>query len=167
MANINVGRRSGFIVRSGVRRRETLWTGFSWTENNIATSGAVFLGVLSAAELALRPFTVIRTRGMLLVNLDQTAASERQLGAFGACVVSDQASAIGVTAIPTPLTDQTSDLWFLYELFASQQNVATGVGIQGSVPQTFGSKAMRKIEDGQDLATVVELSSLSDGATFH
>jgi len=166
MANIRTAGRSGFIRRDGGRRRETLWIQGAWTENNVAGGGALLLGVLSAAALALRPFTVVRTRGMLLVNSDQTAATERQLGAYGFAVVSEQAAAIGVTAVPTPVTDQDSDLFFVYESFARMQNVASAIGISEYMPQTFDSKAMRKVEDGSTIVDVMELSSLSDGVTF-
>ncbi len=168
MANLVVGRKSGFIQRGGARRRETVWIDSigGWSEQNIATGGAVLLGSLSTLALALRPFTIVRTRGMLQVNSDQGALSERQLGAYGFAVVSEQAVAIGITAVPTPITDGGSDLWFLYEYFASMEFVQTAVGIATYRGVKFDSKAMRKVEDGQDVVEVVELDGLSDGATF-
>ena len=166
MANVHTRPRSGFIQRGGARRRDTIWVGAGWAEQNIA-SGAVLFSSFGATILALRPFTVVRTRGMLLVNSDQTGATERQLGAYGMAIVSEQAVAIGVTAIPTPETDIDSDMWFLYEPFAAMQNFVSGVGISdGYRPQTFDSRAMRKVEDGQDFVEVVELASVSDGCTF-
>ena len=71
MANINVGRKSGFIVRGGARRRETLWIGDTLIETTIATgTTAVLLSTLNAAALALRPFTVVRTRGAVNISSD-------------------------------------------------------------------------------------------------
>ncbi len=166
MPNIRTAGRSGFIRREGGRRRDTVWVAEKWTENNLASGAAILLDVFSVATLALRPFTIVRTRGMLLVNSDQTVATERQLGAFGMAIVSDQAVAIGITAIPTPITDRDSDLWFLYEPFARMQNVADATGVSAYSPQVFDSKAMRKVEDGQEMVGVAELDTLSDGATF-
>ncbi len=166
MANIRTAGRSGFIRRDGGRKRDTLWTGALWSENNIATGGALLLTTLGATLLPLRPFTVVRVRGMLQVNSDQVASTERQLGAYGMAVVSDQAVAIGITAVPTPMTDIDSDLWFLHQLFASFQTVFSAIGAVEYTGVPFDSKAMRKVEDGQDLISVVELDTNSDGATF-
>ncbi len=166
MANISVGRKSGFILRRGVMRRETVWIGGQMGENAIATSGVAQLTSLNTAALALRPFTVVRTRGVFYVETDQVAAGEHQWGAYGFCVVSEQADAIGVTAIPTPITDQSSDLWYVYEIFQEGQkafSVASAIQVVG---HQFDSKAMRKVEDGEQIITAVEADANSDGFTF-
>jgi len=116
MANIRVGRKSGFIERGGRMRRESVWLASGEIFTTFAAANtAVLLTSLGATLLALRPFTVVRTRGILSIQSDQAAAIENQFFAYGHCVVSDQATAIGVTAVPTPDTDDTSDLWFVYE----------------------------------------------------
>ena len=166
MARIQTSRKSGFILRGGVMRRETLWfDGLEWIQGLTSPSTAVFLGSLSAGALAIRPFTVIRTRGTFFVSSDQAAATERYGCALGNCVISDQASAVGVTAIPTPITDDNSDLWFQYEYLMGQFVFGTAVGFTdgatGGVQVPIDSKAMRKVEEGSDLAVVVENSSLS------
>ncbi len=129
-----------------------------------AASTAVIQLSLSAEELALRPFTVVRTRGVLFVRSDQQAATETYQAAVGDCVVSEQALAIGVTAVPTPMTDRGSDLWYLFEEVAGIFTFGSAVGfIEGGRTKYFDSRAMRKVEDGQDLIRVVETSSLSSG----
>ena len=118
---------------------------------------AVLASSLNAAGLALRPFTVIRTRGWLEVHSDQIASSESYVGDFGMCVVSDQAVAVGVTAVPTPLTDKGSDLWHVYEQLGSRLFAGDGTGTNElGVQKFFDSKAMRKVNDDQDLIAVVE-----------
>ena len=158
MANIRTSHKSGFLMRSGVKRRETIWfggTGFAQTL--AATTTVAFLQSLNASALALRPFTVIRTRGVLRVMSDQLAATETYGASFGQAIVSDQAVVIGVTALPTPTTDSASDLWYVYEYLAGRLNVATAVGIEeGGVERIIDSKAMRKVEDGQDIVSVTE-----------
>jgi len=168
VANIITAGRSGFIRRSGVRRRETLWIGGTIFNNTLSSSGAALLiSSLNAAALALRPFTIVRTRGQLALRSDQLAANEQQFGAYAKVVVSDQASAIGVTAVPQPITSSESDLFFLYQVAFSNFAFGTAVGFSNVAQQyELDSKAMRKVEEGQDIVTVIQLSSAagSDGA---
>ena len=168
MARIFTGRKSGFIQRSGVARRETVWIGSaSFSTLLSAPSTAVLQASLNAAALALRPFTVVRTRGFFHLRSDQGAVTEIYEAALGLAVVSDQAVAIGVTAVPTPTTDDDSDLWFVYERGFGELEVNTSVGFSNGPAggyRSFDSKAMRKVEDGQDVIQVVETSALSSGA---
>ena len=60
-----------------------------------------------------------------------------------------------------------SDLWFVYELFMHFTDIGTNVGLADAIKgQAFDSKAMRKVEDGQDLITVIEADAVSDGLVF-
>jgi len=169
MANISRSRKSGFTLRSGVMKRETLWFQGVYQITTLATGVPVLLTSLNVGALALRPFTVVRTRGALLVGSDQTAAGEVQRAAFGAAVVSDQASAIGITAIPTPITDDASDLWFVYQPLLGLFRLATAIGIvQNNFQQDIDSKAMRKVEDGMDIVTVIEnTGNGADVVSYH
>ena len=136
-----------------------------FTDTTVDTSTAVLLTSLNALALAMRPFTVVRTRGILGLLTDQVAATERQAMAYGQCVVSDQAIGIGVTAVPTPVSDSSSDLFFVFEeLYSDFTAVATidGFSRVGSYHR-FDSKAMRKVEDGQDVISVVEVPAASSG----
>ena len=158
MSNIRTAGKSGFIIRNGGRRRETIWFGGTAFTQAIATTTSVALvQSLNAAALALRPFTIIRTRGVIRVRSDQNGANEDYGASFGKAVVSDQASAVGVTAVPTPTTESASDLWFVYEFVMGQLQVPTAVGAyEAGVERIIDSKAMRKVEDGQDLVSVIE-----------
>ncbi len=162
-----MARKSGFIRRDGRMRRETQWLDLAPVSNTLgAGSTAVLSNVMTAAELALRPFTVIRTLGIFQMESDQSAANELAHAGFGACVVSDQAVAIGVTAVPTPMTDRVSDLWFMFVegfnsfLFADATGFASNAGFQ----TTFDSRAMRKVEEGAQIVFVKETSAISTGA---
>ena len=71
MANIRVGRKSGFIVRGGKSRRESTWIALNTVEATLGGAPtAVLMNSLNAAALALRPFTVVRSRGTILVFSD-------------------------------------------------------------------------------------------------
>ncbi len=146
-------------------RRESLWVDIAFGNTAFSAMGGTILFTLNAAALALRPFTFVRWRAVLQVRSDQTASSEDQLGAYGIAVVSDEAVAVGVTAVPTPVTEMNSDLWFVHQIFMHSIQVSSAVGIlspAGSVYQV-DSKAMRKVEDGQDVVGVGELSGAGAG----
>jgi len=155
MANLRIGRRSGLVFRGGRNRRETLWTFIPTSQINIAAADTAVLAFAgNTALLALRPFTVIRQRINWYCRSDVGTGGELWGAAFGSCVVSDQAVAIGVTAVPTPITDQGSDLWVMYE-----ENYGRFIGTPTSEvgrQLKIDSRAMRKVEEGQDFIFVVE-----------
>jgi len=103
----------------------------------------------------------------MFIDSDQAAASEDQALNLGLAVVSIQASAIGVTAVPTPTTDQGSDLWFVYQSIMSSHGAGT-VDSNKGVGFAYDSRAMRKVEDQQDVVVVAEtdLIALTDGVSF-
>ncbi len=152
MANFRSVRRTPIAVRGS--RRQTRWFEFAPAELVFAPTTAALFFTLDADELSTRPFTVVRTHLEYYVRSDQAAANEEQALAIGMAVVSDQAVAVGITAIPTPITDLNSDLWFLLKVaLGSGSGVNDGqVGFGGSVD----SKAMRKVEEGSDVIIVAE-----------
>jgi len=157
VANLRVARRGSFF-RGGRQRRETQWLDVPTVSSALTATGGVLLASLTTAEKALRPFTIVRSRLDVLFSSDQQSASEAYGGAVGMCVVSDQAEAIGVTALPTPVTDRISDLWFLYQQMFGEFVVGGAVtGIEvGQHFYSIDSKAMRKVEEGNDVVVVAE-----------
>ena len=148
--------------------RESLWIPLDTVETTLAAaSTATLVASLNAAALALRPFTIVRTRGFWGLRSDQVAATENFSASQGHCIVSDQASAIGITAVPTPETDRGSDLWYLHESFAGSFNFDVDGSMRRGIWGTYDSKAMRKVNNDQDLVIVVETSSISSGAIVH
>jgi len=147
------------------QKRATSWDTIVVATTNVASNTAVLLASADADLKAKRPFTIVRTQLELYVTSDQTAASENQQLAVGMCVVSDQASAIGVSAIPTPDTDAGSDLWFLHQWMFSSFVFGTGVGFIEGEGRTVhvDSKAMRKVNDDEDVLVVCEASGNSSG----
>jgi len=117
------------------------------------------IGVLNAAALALRPFTIVRTRFDIYYSTDQVAASETPFGALGLIVASDKAVALGVTAIPQPFTNSDADFWVWqgvsHKFFFGD---ATGFSNVGQT-YTVDSKAMRKVGNDEDIAVCFEQSA--------
>jgi len=149
-----------FATRSQMHgpKRDSLWIPGLVATTTVAGNTAILNASLNAAALALRPFTIVRTRGLLYHHSDQVSANEAYQAAYGMAVVSEQAAAIGVTAIPTPITDQGSDFWFLYELLFGRFNFITGTGTNSpsGVQVPIDSKAMRKVDISENIVTVVE-----------
>ena len=150
--------RGAVAIRSS---RETTWFRFASGETTLSASAAIFS--FNAAALAMRPFTIIRTHFEFAVRSDQAAAIEHQGVGVGLGVVSDQAVAVGVSALPTPITDLASHLWFLHKIIYADESALT----DRTRPQTnvsVDSKAMRKVEVGSDLVVMAELTGFSLGA---
>ena len=143
-------------------KRTTVWIGFNVGYSILVGSSLQLIASLNAAALALRPFTVIRTRLDMHFGTDQEAADELPSGAMGLIVVNDKAAAAGIASVPTPITDQGSDLWYL---FAEQYGKFGGTAVeeQGRLMQV-DSKGMRKVEDGQDNIIALETPSFVNSA---
>jgi len=167
VANLRIGRRSGLGLRGGGRRRLTEW--FPSADVTAVTAlpaaNAILSQSLVTTELARRPFTVVRVRGLIHVESDQTGANEIPFGALGFAVVTDQAIAAGGAALPTPITAEGSDKWFVWVPFVVSQLAGTGGNIFG-MNFDFDSKAMRKVQEGEDIAVMVENASALHGLSF-
>ena len=153
-----MARKSGFVKRHGVMRRETTWIHGSFLQTTLASTNAVALtSSLDASALALLPFTIVRVRGTMHVQSDQTTNGELYGVQMGMAVVSEQAEAIGITAVPTPDTDGFSGLWFVYESVFGSLEVTTDIGrYEAGILHQYSSKAMRKVEVGEQVIQTME-----------
>ena len=150
------------FVRSG-SGRSTFWAAIQSGNSTHTAAGGVILNASSAGLLAFRPFTILRLYFELLLVSDQEAAVEKQGIAFGVCVVSDQAAAIGVSAIPTPETDAGSDLWMLHSYMFGEESRLVDKTLPARSLKVE-SKAMRKVNDDQDFLTVAEFVNIGGGS---
>ncbi len=160
-----MARRRDFVRGASAIRssRLTTWFQFQPTATTIsAASTGTLVASLNAAALALRPFTIVRSRFEIGLVSDQAAAIESQSIGMGIAVVSDEASAVGITAVPTPITEMGSNLWLLHTLLFSRESTLTDRSIVGGY-KSVDSKAMRKVEVGQDVILVLETSAVSSG----
>ena len=158
---------SGFRQRLVSQGRKTFWFDGVVVNTNLASANsAAILTSLTAGALALRPFTIIRTRGTWGVRSDQDAADENQFVAYGSIVVSDEAVAVGITAVPTPLSQDGSSWIHLDQTFQHHRQQSSVGQNPDFIPwnNKIDSKSMRKVEEGQDLIEVIENSAISNGA---
>ena len=150
------GRGTSFVVSGGVRGgrgRLTEWFGSALPTIKTIAGGVFALDqVLTAVELAKRPFTITRTVGSILVANDQVIEVQRPFGGFGMAVVSEQAIAAGAASLPDPVADIGSDLWFLYRDFGAVGGPVSG---QQFTEFAFDSRAQRKVEDGSEIAVMI------------
>ncbi len=138
-------------------RRSTSWLPIDATIT-VFSGTAVLLNALTTEEKAKRPFTIIRCYLSSMIQSDQGAVSENFGVAVGIAVVSDQARAVGITALPTPATDIGSDLWMLHGFSYGRFAFNTGVGFDDHAGhiKDFSSKGMRKVNADQDVVIVQE-----------
>ncbi len=156
------------VVGSRTRSiRKSTWSFINIPELSIAANTFNLVGVLSAAELALRPFTIVRTHIVVSWASDQVAASEEALGAMGMLVVSEQAVNAGAASIPEPINDADSP-WFVWQgmnyklLFGD----ATGFDPKASNQYVVDSKAMRKVGINEEIVMMVTNADALHGARF-
>jgi len=154
----------GRVHRGSGVRRQTQWAGiFAFTA--VADNSKTLVAVGNAALLALRPFTIVRTHLELNFQSDQSAATQLQFGAFGIAVVNDTAAALGITAVPAPITNLDSDLWYVHQSMLASFISKTQVGIEATAGKqyTIDSKAMRKVNNDQNIVLVLESDTLGGG----
>ena len=147
------------IVRGRSQKRLNAWVTINLQQVVIAASGNVLLAIGNAALLAARPFTIVRTRFQVMYGSDQLAAAEIPIGVLGMVIVQEKAATLGISAVPTPVTEADAD-WFVYQPVMSTFDFISGTGVSNTFVQyDVDSKAMRKVDEGQDIALVFEQES--------
>ena len=168
-----MARTRGFSRVRPSNRRQTAWSagpgGLPSTLLTDNDSQVVGLG----AEAQLEGLTLVRIRGSLQAYLvdDFSSTQEGLHCAFGLVVVTAEAFAVGISAIPKPLTDSFFDGWLYHRFF----DLHAGKNIVGTEPNInqlnvvqfeVDSKAMRKTPAATVIAAVVEsqLTGISSSA---
>jgi len=154
--------RRGFSRGHSPSRRQTGWNigpgGVSQT--SFSASGASILG--SGIAPGSDGLTVVRLRGSLDYALSIANAGTNGMHcAVGVGVVSNDAFAIGVTAVPHPISDAGWNGWMYHRFFDAHAITGTiADGVNG--PAIAGrfeidSKAMRKLPENTTLYAIVEV----------
>ncbi len=164
-------RRVNYSPSMGLRRgqrRATEWIGSA--DSTAVSSLAAGAGVLNQSfAFSAEPATVVRTRGSLWVASDQVAATEEPFGALGFIVVRDAAFSAGVASIPTPITEEGDDGWFLWQAFLASFQAGGGTytgDVNQYVRYDFDSKAQRKVQDGDTVVVMLENASSTAGLSY-
>jgi len=153
-----MARRSGFPARS---RRTTAWgLGPQERDGNFSATGSALWS--SGSQTTLGKVTIVRTRGIVhaVCNVAD-AAGAGFAGAHGIALVTTAAFDVGVTAVPTPITEQDWDGWLWHSFFDVRSVTATiadgvnGVSVNSLIE--IDSKAMRKFDEDMTLVGVTEV----------
>jgi len=160
------------VTRVGSKRQVT-WVGPADQDVIAIASGA------SAIVASFSPFsgasmhkpTVIRTRGVVSVRPQSFSGDLGLGGAWGVCIVSDEAFAAGAGSIPRPFDDAGWDGWFVWQAFTGRFDVTTDVGRVGfantSITHDIDSKAMRKVSDNETVVLMCESQTGALQAVMH
>ena len=101
--------------------------------------------ILGTGAIATEPITVVRTRGFISFQLTASAAALDGYNiAYGVGVVTADAFAIGVTAVPNPFDDIEWAGWLVHGMTALHSVTAT-VDENDMLLIEFDSKAQRKV----------------------
>ena len=141
----------------GSARRETSWgLGPNGFLNGVSADSVNLFSVTTVP--VSDGLTLVRTRGELVMSASGTSGDSAQI-AVGLAVVSAEASAIGVTAIPSPITDLAWDEWFFHQ-FLSINMVSQNANNQSQNYRfLIDSKAMRKFTPGNAMVGIMELAN--------
>ena len=142
-------------------RRRVGWEegpGASAAENFLASGSAILGAGLQVLEDGV---TLVRTRGSLSAFLVEAVSSPGDgfHCAIGIQVVTNDAFAIGITAMPTPISDMQFNGWLYHRFFdvhAPNSLIPSG-GDVSQVVFEVDSKAMRKVSLGDTIVAVLEV----------
>ena len=154
-------------LRQG-RRREMVWLPLSPVNTSFVSSQAVLIASLNAAALAARPFTIVRTKGWIRIVSDQAANTENQYIIVAKIVVKSPAVSAGIASVPTPVTEAGAD-FFVYEPISAGLIVSSATSVlEAGNQRSYDSKAMRKVQDDEDVITLAETpaTGISEGLTL-
>ena len=125
----------------------------------MASAGATLISSIAFET----PGTIVRSRGRITIQPQVYSADLNIVGAFGIGLVSSEAAAVGITAIPEPFSDADWGGWMVWQSFALHYEFhdATGSFLESEAIE-IDSKAMRKVEPNSVMVFVAE----SQGGAF-
>ncbi len=153
-----MARRFSRPVRRSAKRK-TVWIGTA-SAANVAVANAVSAVHSSFApdDLAMLAPTVVRVRGT--VNIFPAADADlTYFGAYGLCIVSDEALAAGAASIPRPHDDDDWGGWIVHGYYGGRIDFQSSIGVVPNMSvetHIIDGKAMRKVEVNESLVWMVE-----------
>ncbi len=147
------------LTRPGFGRRPhrtTNWGRVFLPYTTVAANTVFVAAIFSLSNVGIGE-VIRRTRGRIWIGSDQSGANEEVQGGLGMVVANDAALTVGLTALPSPLTEANDDGWFVWESFhhLMRGNAGSTSDVDGFVFD-FDSKAMRRVEEGFGIAVIVE-----------
>ena len=157
-------------------RRKSAWNqgpGSVTVQTQLTGTSAVMVGQGSA--VALDGITQVRLRGLLSMHLPSaSAALDGYAGAFGIAIVTLAAFNVGVTAVPSPITELAWDGWLYHTFFdlrapglidgTAAVDVDNMLSTTAALRIEVDSKAMRKTKI--DMVTIAVLEATEVGTAL-
>jgi len=135
----------------------------------ISSSSISILGAGITPVAGVGTLTVLRTRGILdlFLRSNVTADGDGFFGAVAMGVVSATAFGVGVTAVPSPITDPSFG-WMWHSFISCHQGEISGsnMGAAGAQRLEIDGKAMRKLGPEEFLFAVIEVVEIGS-AVLH
>ncbi len=158
-----------FVSRGGGHKRATEWIASADVSDKttLAAATAVLDQSFTQAQFSIfGPGTIVRTRGTIWTSSDQIAASEEPFGAIGMMVVREQARAAGIASIPTPITEEFDDGFFVHGYWGGMAQQVTAASTRLWYRYDFDSKAQRKVSPDDAVVVTMENASAADGVLY-
>ena len=152
-------------IRRSTKRKFNWFGGTTPAPNltNVAGQTSIIVSNLDTRlpTVPSAPFTIVRIRGVIVVQSDQQVLSEFPGGAYGIAVVNGEAFDAGVASIPTPWTESFDDRWLYHTYWFSPivENPTTSDYQQSFQTLIIDGKAMRKVDVGDVVVAVFENAS--------
>ncbi len=142
------------------------WEGLNFRLTGIDNAdGSSALNGFSLA--AGSPFTILRMRGQVMLQIDAAAVDDRISVAMGLILVPARAVAVGITAMPLPSTNIEDD-WIWHSFLTVTSGAGAAIENSFSVDRVIlDSKAMRKVKEDEDLVFVSEVGLGVDAGGTH
>ena len=143
-------------------RRRTGWEEGpgDFTVQAFTGSGAAFF--LTGREALGDGLTIVRIRGLYELIVTSGAALSGFHGALGIGIVTADAFAVGITAMPSPVDDIDWEGWMYYSLFSMINPLAATANSQDNlvIRKEIDSKAMRKIGVNEIIFAGIEVTEV-------
>ena len=135
-------------------RKSYEWNTFGDVQAGLAIPAKILGGTGLQATV---PQTIVRVRGVIGATLDTAAVNESLIVRFGLKIVSSDAFAVGITAVPGPGSDRTEDWMWTGQLYLTSGDEAAIVPDMLSGQLVVDGKAMRKFQTAEVLVFVIEV----------
>ena len=156
-------RRRTFAVRAGPRRKMLWGSALSTGLITVPPTDTVLAFSFTEAQMDQEvPMTLIRVRGMMILQSDVGQIEETPIGILGIAVVTEPARVAGVASLPFPSADADAGVWqtWLPAIAASYG----GTSIQSVAQVEVDVKAQRKITSGEAIVGMFSNTHASHGS---
>jgi len=145
-------------MRSGPRRQTSWETGVPLLTTSVPFTADISAILGTGVSPTVDGLTLVRTRGEVLLALTSAAAAGNAfVGAIGIGLASEQAFAVGATAVPLPVSEAGAESWIWHEWFSVVAFSATDFGGAAQTQRmVIDSKAMRRVEENMIIYMAIE-----------